>query len=111
MVVASGGARVNRNPQQVSWMGVNKIIPGNICHDVSVKNSPSSVLVEVVVTSSPCGINGNLQVANKRLSTSPALFGNTQKLDAAVDGKLTSDLDSVSIFSKVIGHNLSDGSI
>ena len=34
---------------------------------------------------------------------------NTPKLDAVVDGKLTDDLDSASIFSKVIGYKLSDG--
>ena len=34
----------------------------------------------------------------------------TQKLDAVVDGKLTDDLDSASIFSEAIGHKISDGS-
>ena len=41
---------------------------------------------------------------------SPLLDSNTQKLDAVVDGKLPDDLDSASIFSKVIGHKISDGS-
>ena len=36
--------------------------------------------------------------------------GNTQKMYAVVDGNLPDDLDSLSIFSKVIGHKLSDGS-
>ena len=40
----------------------------------------------------------------------PPWFGNTQKLDAVVDGKLTDDLDYAYIFSKVIGHKLSDSS-
>ena len=38
------------------------------------------------------------------------MVGNTQKLDAVIDRKLPDDLDSASIFRKVIGHNLSDGS-
>ena len=36
--------------------------------------------------------------------------GNTQKLDVVIDKKLPNDLDSASIFIKVIGHKLSDGS-
>ena len=41
---------------------------------------------------------------------SPLLDSNTQKLDAVVDGKLPDDLDSASIFSKIIGQIISDGS-
>ena len=37
------------------------------------------------------------------------MVGNTQKLDALIDGKLADDLDSAYIFSKVIGHKISDG--
>ena len=52
-----------------------------------------------------------MQVAKKRQYTSPGLSGNTRKLDAVVDEKLPNDLDSASIFSKVISHKLSNGSI
>ena len=38
------------------------------------------------------------------------MVGNTKKLDAVVNGKLPDDLDSASIFSKVIDHKLSSGS-
>ena len=41
---------------------------------------------------------------------SPGLGGNTQKLDAVVYEKFPNDLDSASIFRKVIGHKLSYGS-
>ena len=41
---------------------------------------------------------------------SPAVVGNTQKLDVVVDGKFPDDLDSASILSKEIGHKLSDSS-
>ena len=67
-------------------------------------------MIEIVATYPPCGLSGSLQVANKWQSTSPGLGGNTQKLDAIVDRKLPDDLDALSIFSKVIGHKLSDGS-
>ena len=38
------------------------------------------------------------------------MVGDTPKLDAVIDGNLPDDLDSASIFSKVIGHKLSDSS-
>ena len=41
---------------------------------------------------------------------SSGLGGNTQNLDAVVDENFPNDLDSASIFSKVIGHKLSNGS-
>ena len=63
-----------------------------------------------VGTSPPCGLNRSLQVANKQQSTSPHHGQQHPKLDAVVDGKLPDDLDSASIFSKVIGHKISDGS-
>ena len=50
------------------------------------------------------------EVGNKRKSTSPSLVGQYQKLDTVVDVKLTGDLDSTSIFIKVTGHRISDGS-
>ena len=66
--------------------------------------------VVVVGTSPPSGLNGILYISNKRQSTSLALFGDTQKLDAVVDRKLPDDLDSASIFSKVVWHKLSNSS-
>ena len=39
---------------------------------------------------------------------SSGLGGNTQNLDAVVDGKFPNDLDYASIFSKSISHKLSD---
>ena len=48
--VALGGTLVNRNPQQVSWIGFNTITSGNIRNAVSVKNDPSPVLIGIVAT-------------------------------------------------------------
>ena len=39
------------------------------------------------------------------------MVGQSQKLDAIVDGKLCDDINLTSIFNKVIGHKLSDGYI
>ena len=108
---ALGSAWVNRTPQQVSRTVVDGITPGNIGHTVRIEHDSSPVLIVVIVTPPPCGLNGIMQVENKWQSTSPAVVGNTHKLDAVIDGKLTDDLDSVSIFRKVIVHKLSDGSI
>ena len=58
----------------------------------------------VYCTSPPCGLIRSLQVAKKLQSTSPGLGGNNPKLDAVVDGNFPDDLDSASIFSKVISH-------
>ena len=52
-----------------------------------------------------------LQVANKRQSTSPGLVGQTTKVDVVIDINLRNALDSASIFSKLIGHKISHGSI
>ena len=107
---ASSGARVNRNPYKVSRTGVNGSTPGNNGHAVSVEHVPSPVMIGVVGTYPPGGLNRILQVAIKRKSTSPDLVGNTQKLDAVVGENFPNDLDSASIFRKVIGPKLSDGS-
>ena len=97
------------NPRQISQTGVDGITPFNIGHAVKIKDYPSLVLIVIFATSLPCGLNKILQVANKQKSTSPALVRNTQKLDAVVGEILANDLDSASIFSKVIGHKLSNG--
>ena len=107
---ASGGAWINRNPWQVIRTGVNGSTPGNIHNTVSVVEPPSPFLIEIVANSPSCGLNAIQQVANKWQSTSPYLVGQTQKLDSAVDVNLTNDIGSASIFSKIIGHKLSDGS-
>ena len=100
----------NRNPHQVRRTGLNRSTPGDIRHAVSVVETPSPVLIGTFSISPPCDINTSQQVANKWQSTSPTLVGNTQKFNAAVDGKFPNDLDSAFIFSKVIGHKLSDDS-
>ena len=107
---ASGGAWVNRTSQLVSRAGVDKSTPGNICNSVGVKHAPSPFLIGIISTSPPCGINRSLKVENKQQSNSPGLGRNTLKLDAFIGVKLPDSLYYTSIFSKVIGHKLSDSS-
>ena len=68
------------------------------------------MLIEIAVTSAPCGLKVRQKDSNKQESTSPRLVGKTKILDAVVDGKLPNDLNSASIFSKVIDHKLSNSS-
>ena len=107
---ASGGVWVKRSPLQVSRTGFDGITPGNVCNAGSVEHIPTPFIFVSVTTSPPCGLSGSLQVAKKYQYTSPGLGGNTQKLDAIVDGNLPNDMDYAPIFSKVISHKLSDGS-
>ena len=90
---ARGSALVDRNPWQVSWVGIDGSTSGDIGISINVKYAPSLVLIGVFGTYPPSGINRILQVPNKRQSTPPALDGNTSKLDAVIDGKLPNDLD------------------
>ena len=110
MDAASGGAWVNRNLRQVCRMGVDGSTSGNIGHAVSVVEAPSPFLIGIFSTSPPCGLNRIKQVENKRQYNSTDLAENTRKMNAVIDGKLPNDLNSASIFSKVIGHKLSNGS-
>ena len=55
-----------------------------------------------------CAIIGRLDVLNKWQSTSPSVSRNTQTFDASVDGNLSNDRDSTSVFSKAIGSELFD---
>ena len=58
-----------------------------------------------------CGLSGSLQVGKKQQSTSSDKVRNAQKMDTAVDRKLPDDQDFASIFSRVIGRELSHSSI
>ena len=107
---ACGGMWVNQNLRQVIRTGVDGSTPGDVCNFIRIKHAPSPVLIGSMTTSPPCGLSRRLQVAKKRQSTSPGLGRNTEQLDNVVDVKLPDDLDPVYIFSKAIGHKLSDGS-
>ena len=108
---ALGDAWVNKAMWQISWTGVNGSTPGNILNAFNIKHDLSPILIEMVSIYPPCGLDVSLRVANKPHSNTPGFIRQTRKLDAVVVGKLPNDLDSSSIFSKLIGHKLSNGSI
>ena len=95
---------------QLIRLGVDGITPGNAHNYVSIVGPHSPALIGIVATYPPCGIDASQQVENKQQSTSLILIRQTQKSDAAVNRKMRDDIDYASIFSKVIGRKLSDGS-
>ena len=101
---------VNRTLQKVSRTGVNGSTPGDIFNSVRVVEHPSSLLIGIVPTSPPYGLNASHQIANRRQSASPSLFGQTQNWRLSLTKNLTNDINSESIFRKVVGHKLFDSS-
>ena len=75
--VALGSAWDNRTLQQVIRKGISRSTTGNILNADSVKDDPSPVLIGIVATSPPCGLNASLQVGNKHQSNFPDLVGQT----------------------------------
>ena len=107
---ALGGGWINRNLQQVSNMGVDGGTPGKFFNAVRIIEPYAPVLIKIVGTYPPCGLNVSQEVGNKRQSTFPGLVRQSQKLYAVVNIKLPDDFDSTSIFSKAISHRFHDGS-
>ena len=54
---ASGGTWIHRNTRQVISTGIGEITPGDNCNAIGVVELFSPVLIAIVVTSPPCGIN------------------------------------------------------
>ena len=70
-----GSAWINRTPWKVRRTGVGGSTPGNIRNYFSVKDDPSPVLIGIVSTSPPCGLNASLQVIKKGNPFPPAWSG------------------------------------
>ena len=68
-------------------------------------------MIGFIGTSPPCGLQLSQEVGNIKQSTSPVWVRQSQILDAVVDGNFSDNQDLTSIFSKVIGAKLSNGSI
>ena len=90
--VTLGGAWFKRTLRKVSRTESSGSTPGYIRNAVSIIEHPSPILIIIVPTSPPCVLDMIHQVANKRQSNLLGLVGQTQKLDAVVDGKLPNDL-------------------
>ena len=101
---------VNKTLWKVIRTWVDGSTLGNSGNAVSIKHATSPVMIGIFGTYPTCGLNGILQVANTRHFSSPGLVGQTQKLDAVIDRNFPDDLNSASIFNKVISHKLSDSS-
>ena len=94
-------------PRYISWPGSDGTAPGDC--DISVRSpwTNSPVLIGGNGVPSTRGHSGSLQKFNKRKSTVSEKIRDTQTFDASIDGKLANDGDYTSIFSKVIGRELS----
>ena len=94
----------------VSRNGVDRSTTGDSGNVIGIVETSSPDLIWIIGTASTCGINLSQEVGNIRKSTSPDLVRQCLKLDATVDRKFSNNPDSTSIFSKLIGDKLSDGS-
>ena len=108
--VVSVSVWTSRTPRLVSRTGVDRRTPVNIGNSICIFEPPPPVLIEIIGTAPPCGLNASQEFVDKRQSTSPGLVRQSQKLNTFVDRKLSDDRDLTSIFSKVIGDKLSKGS-
>ena len=54
---ASGGAWTSRNTWRVSRTDVNRITPGNIGNAIGIIETPSPVIIGIIGTFPPCGLN------------------------------------------------------
>ena len=91
---ASGGAWMFSTLRQASRTGVNGRIPWNIGNAIGIVEPSYPVMIGIIGTTPPCGLNIRQEVWNKRQATFPGLVRQSQKLNAVVDRKLTNNLDS-----------------
>ena len=107
MDAARSSAQILRNLRHVSRTVREIITLGDYDVAVNPPQGNSTVMIGGIGVSLTRGHSGSLDVLNKQQSTSPRVSRNTQKFDASVDKKLANDGYSTSIFSKVIGRELS----
>ena len=107
---ASRGAWIQRTHRQVSRKGVDRSTPCNIRNAIGIVEPPYPVMIVIIGTYPPCGLNASQEVGNKRHPTYLGLIRQSPKLGSVVAGKLSDDQDLTLIFSKVIGDKLSEGS-
>ena len=103
-------AQVLQTPRHISRTDRDSNTPGDTPQTVRSPRDNSPVLIGGIGVSPASGHSGILQVFNKPQSTVSDKIRDTQKFDTSIDRKLSDDQDSASIFSKVIGCELSHGS-
>ena len=99
--------RVKRNHRHVSWTVRDSSTPTDTCIDIRSSRANSPVMIGSTTVSLVCGISERLKVGNKQQSTPAEKIRNAQKLDTDLDRNFPNDWDSATIFSKVIGRELS----
>ena len=104
---ACSSAWILRTPRCVSRTERGGATPGNC--DISVRSPRAQypVLGGGIGVPPTRGHSGGLEVLNERPSTYPSVSRNNQHFDASVDIKLDNSVDSMSIFIKLIGRELS----
>ena len=101
-------AWVFRNPRHVRRTDRDGTSPGKCDFAVWSPGDNRKVLIGGIKVSSTMGHSGILEFLNRRQYTSPSVSRNTQKFDALVHDNLANERDSTSIFSKLLGQELSD---
>ena len=92
--VSSGGAWINRNPRQLIRTGVDGSTPGDIGNNIGIVELSPPIMIGIIGTTPPYGINLIQEVSDKWQYNSPGLVRQSQELDAVVDGKFPNNLDS-----------------
>ena len=100
----------SRTPWRFIRTGVNGRTPGGIDSSIIIVETSSPDIIGIIGNTPPCSLNLRQGVGDIWKSTSPGLVRQSQRLYAAVDGKLSNNSDSTSIFSKIIGEKISNSS-
>ena len=108
---ALGGAWTSRTPQRLRRTGVNPKSQRKFVNDIGIIDASFTALIGITGTAPPCVINLRQEVDNIWKSTPPDLVRQSQKFDAAVDGKFSNNPDSMTIFMKILGEKISNSSI
>ena len=108
--VARSSAHVLRTPGHVSRTGRDGTKPRNGYVVVRSPRDNGPVMIGATTVYPDCGIMGSLDILDKHGYTGSVEIRDTQKFDTLIDGELAEDGDSNTIFSKLIGQELSHGS-
>ena len=107
---ARSSTRVLWTTGNISRTGRDRTTPGDCNVFVRSPWLNPPVLIGDTTMSPSCGIMGGLEILNIHGSTGSVKIGDTQKSNTSVDENLAEGEDSTTIFSKIIGQELSHGS-
>ena len=104
---ARSSVRVLWTPVHVRRTCRDNTTPGDCTVSLSSPRMNSPVLIEGTTVSPACELIGSLGILNKYGSTGSVEIGYTKKFDTSIDGIFSKDVDSKTIFRKLIGQELS----